>query len=122
MSVNLKEIFNEHEWLWLVAGVLIFAAGYLTAVWLNHEAAVVGVPVMEAVKTDEASRKISESVAEAQQRKDKLPEVVKSAKDDVVRDVAGDTDDFIADRWNGILGRYREYRTPSGGLCATLWS
>ena len=116
MSVNLKEIFNEHEWLWLVAGVLIFAAGYLTAVWLNHEAAVVGVPVMEAVKTDEASRKISESVAEAQQRKDKLPEVVKSAKDDVVRDVAGDTDDFIADRWNGILGRYREYRTPSGGL------
>ena len=116
MSVNLKEIFNEHEWLWLVAGILIFAAGYLTAAWLNHEDAAVGVPAMEAMKTDEASRKISESVAEAQQRKDRLPEVVKSAKDNVVRDVAGDTDDFIADRWNGILGRYRESRTQAEGL------
>lgn len=117
MSVNLKEIFNEHEWLWAAAALLIFAAGALTAVWLNaRNAGEVGVPAMEAVKTEEASRKISETIAEAQKEREKLTEVVKSAKDDVVRDVADDTDDSIADRWNGILGRYREHRTPSDGL------
>lgn len=116
MSVNLKEIFNKHEWLWVAAALLIFAAGALTASWLSQEDADVGVTVMEAVKTEEASRKISETIAEAQKEQDRLPEVVKNAKDNVVRDVAGDTDDLIADRWNGILGRYREHRTPSDGL------
>ena len=35
MAANVKEIFAEHKWLWLAAGVLIFAAGALaaTAVW-----------------------------------------------------------------------------------------
>ena len=117
MSVNLKEIFNEHEWLWAAAALLVFAAGVVCAVWLNERNAVeVGVPAMEAVKTDEASRKISETITEAQQERDRLPEVVKSAKDDVVRDVADDTDDLIADRWNGILGQYRESRTQTEGL------
>ena len=116
MSVNLKEIFNEHEWLWVAAALLIFAAGAMTASWLSQEYAEVDVPAMEAVRTEEASRKVSESIAEAQQRKNKLPEVVKSAKDRVVHDVADDADDSIADRWNGILGRYREHRTPSDGL------
>lgn len=116
MSVNLKEIFNEHEWLWLVAGVLIFAAGYLTAAWLNHEDAAVGVPVMEAMKTEEASRKISETITEAQKERDKLPEVVRNAKKEAIQSVGSDGDADIAHRWNGLLGRYREYRTPSGGL------
>lgn len=116
MSVNLKEIFNEHKWLWLVAGVLIFAAGAMTASWLSQEYAEVDVPAMEAVRTEEASRKISETIVEAQKERDRLPEVVKSAKDNVVRDVADDTDDLIADRWNGILGRYRENRTQAEGL------
>ena len=116
MSVNLKEILNEHKWLWAAAALLIFAACAMTASWLSQEYAEVDVPAMEAVKTEEASRKISETIAEAQKERDKLPEVVQSAKDNVVRDVAGDTDDLIADRWNGILGRYREHRTPSDGL------
>lgn len=117
MSVNLKEIFNEHEWLWAAAALLIFAAGAMTAIWLNaRNAGEVGVPVMEAVKTEEASRKISETIAEAQKEREKLTEVVKNAKDNVVRDVADDTDDLIADRWNGILGQYRESRTQAEGL------
>lgn len=117
MSVNLKEIFNEHEWLWAAAALLIFAAGAMTAIWLNaRNAGEVGVPVMEAVKTEEASRKISETIAEAQKEREKLTEVVKNAKDNVVRDVADDTDDLIADRWNGILGQYRENRTQTEGL------
>ena len=117
MSVSLKEILNEHKWLWLVAGVLVFAAGALAAIWLNAKNAEhIDVPVMEATVTDEASRKIGESITEAQQRKNRLPEVVKGAKDNVMRDVADADDACIADRWNGILGRYRESRTSAGGL------
>ena len=115
--MSIKDVFEEHKWLWLVVALLIFAAGAVTAVWLNARNAVeVDVPAMEAVRTEETSRKISEAIAEAQKERDKLPEVVKSAKDRVVRDVAGADDASIADRWNGLLGRYREHRTPSGGL------
>ena len=117
MSVSLKEIFNEHKWLWGAAALLVFAAGALSAIWLNaRNAEHVDVPVMEATKTNEASRKIGESITEAQQRKNRLPEVVKNAKDNVMRDVADADDACIADRWNGILGRYREHRTATGGL------
>ena len=117
MAANVKEIFAEHKWLWLVAALLIFAAGALAAIWLNaRNAEVAAVPVMEAAITDEASRKIGESITEAQQRKNKLPEVVKNAKNNVMRDVADVDDACIADRWNGILGRYRESRTPADGI------
>ena len=117
MSVSLKEIFNEHKWLWGAAALLVFAAGALAAIWLNaRNAEHIDVPVMEATKTNEASRKIGESITEAQQRKNKLPEVVKNAKDNVMRDVADADDTCIADCWNGLLGRYRESRTPAGGL------
>lgn len=117
MSVNLKEIFNEHEWLWLVAGVLIFAAGAVTAVWLNARNAVeVDVPAMEAVRTEEASRKISETIAEAQKELNKLPEVVRNAKEKAVQSVDADGDADIARRWNGLLGRYREHKSAAGGI------
>ena len=117
MSVSLKEIFNEHKWLWLVAALLVFAAGALAAIWLNaRNAEHVDAPVMEASRTDDASRTIGETITEAQQRKNRLPEVVKSAKDDVMHDVADTNDACIADLWNGILGRYREHRTAAGGL------
>ena len=115
--MSVKEIFAEHKWLWLAAGLLILAAGALAAIWLNaKDAEHINVPVVEASITDEASRKIGETITEAQQRKNRLPEVVKSAKNNVMRDVAGVDDACIADRWNGILGRYRESRTPAGGL------
>lgn len=117
MSVNLKEIFNEHKWLWLVVALLIFAAGALIAVWLNERnAAEIDVPAMEAVKTEEASRKISETIVEAQKQKDKLPEVIRDAKEKAVRDVGADSDDAIARRWNGLLGRYREHKSQAEGL------
>ena len=117
MSVSLKEIFNEHKWLWGAAALFVFAAGALSAIWLNaRNAEHTVVPVMEASKTEEASRKIGESITEAQQRKNRLPEVVKGAKDNVMRDVADADDACIADRWNGILGRCRESRTSAGGL------
>lgn len=117
MAANVKEIFAEHNWLWLVTALLVFAAGALAAIWLNAmNAEHIDVPVMEAAITDEASRKIGETITEAQQRKNRLPEVVKNAKNNVMRDVADVDDACIADRWNGLLGRYREHRTPAGGL------
>lgn len=116
MSMSLKEIFNEHKWLWLAVGVLVFSAGCVTAVWLNQRDADVDVPVMEATITDEASRKISETIVEAQKERDKLPEVVKNAKEQAIQNVGSDGDADIARRWNCLLGRYREHRTPAGGL------
>ncbi|WP_303147914.1 hypothetical protein [uncultured Cloacibacillus sp.] len=117
MTADIKEIFAEHKWLWLAVGVLIFAAGALAAIWLNAKNAEhIDAPVMEATVTDEASRKINESITEAQQRKNKLSEVVKSAKNNVMHNIADADDVCIADRWNGLLGRYRESRTSAGGL------
>ena len=117
MTVDIKEIFAEHKWLWLVAALLVFAAGALAAIWLNaKDAEHIDAPVVEASITDEASRKIGETITEAQQRKNRLPEVVKNAKNDVMHNIADADDACIADRWNGILGRYREHRTPAGGL------
>ena len=108
MAANVKEIFAEHKWQWLAAALLIFAAGALAAIWLNaRNAEVAVVPVMEATVTDDASRKIGESITEAQQRKNRLPEVVKNAKEKAVQGVGSDGDADIARRWNGLLGRYR---------------
>lgn len=116
MSVNLKEIFNEYEWLWAAAALLVFAAGAMTASWLSQEYAEVDVPVMEAVKTEEASRKISETIAEAQKERDRLPEVVRNAKKEAVQSVGSDGDADIARRWNGLLRRYRSSRTQTDGV------
>ena len=103
--MSVKEIFAEHKWLRLVAALLIFASGALAAIWLNaRNAEVAVVPVMEATVTDEASRKIGESITEVQQRKNRLPEVVKSAKNNVMHNIADADDACIADCWNGILG------------------
>lgn len=115
--MSVKEIFAKHKWLWLVVGVLVFAAGALAAIWLNaRNAEHIDVPVMEATVTDEVSQKVSESITETQQRKNKLPEVIRNAKEKAVQSVGSDGDADIARRWNGLLGRYREHRTPSRGL------
>ena len=67
MAADIKEIFTEHKWLWLAAALLIFAAGALAAIWLNaRNAEVAVVPVVEATVTDEASRKIGETIADVQ--------------------------------------------------------
>ena len=114
--MSVKEVFSEHKWLWLVVGILVFVAGGVTAVWLNQRDSDVDVPVMEATKTEEASRKIGESITEAQKERDNLPEVVKNAKEQAIQSVDADGDADIARRWNGLLGRYREHRTPADGI------
>lgn len=116
--MSIKDVFEEHKWLlWLVAALAIFAAGALCAVWLNARNAVdVQVPIEEIAATEEASRKITETIAEAQTQKDRLPEVVKNAKEKAAQSVGADTDDDIARRWNGLLGRYREHKSAAGGL------
>lgn len=116
MAADIKEILAEHKWLWLAAVLLIFAAGCLTAVWLNARDADVDVPVMEATKTEEASRKINETIIEAQQRKNRLPEVIRNAMEQAAQSVNADGDADIACRWNGLLGRYREHKSAAGGL------
>ncbi|OUO92696.1 hypothetical protein B5F39_11160 [Cloacibacillus sp. An23] len=115
--MSVKEIFAEHKWLWIVAALAVFAAGALCAVWLNaRNAADIRAPAGEIAATEEASKKITETIAEAQKQKDRLPEVIRNAKEKAVRDVGADSDSDIARRWNGLLGRYREHKTPAGGL------
>ena len=114
--MSVKDVFSEHKWSWLVVGVLVFAAGCVTAVWLNQRDSDIDVPVMEATITDEASKKISETIADAQKERERLPEVVKNAKKQAAQSVDADGDADIARRWNGLLGRYREHRTPAGGI------
>ncbi len=117
MTADIKEIFAEHKWLWLAVGVLIFAAGALAAVWLNARNAVdVQVPIEEIAATEADSRKINETIAEAQKQRDRLPEVVKNAKEKAAQSVGAYTDDDIARRWNGLLGRYREHKSAAGGI------
>lgn len=115
--MSVKDLFAEYKWLWLVAALAIFAAGALCAVWLNARDSVdVHAPIEEIVVTEEASRRISETITEAQKQRDRLPEVVKNAKDKATQNVGADTDDAIARRWNGLLGRYREHKSASGGI------
>ena len=116
--MSVKDLFEEHKWLlWLVAALAIFAAGALCAVWIGaRDAEVAVVPAMEAMKTEEASRKISETIAEAQKQKDRLPEVIRSAKEKAAQSVGADGDADIARRWNGLLRRYRSSRTQTDGV------
>ena len=115
--MSVKDVFAEHKWLWGAVALLIFAAGALCAVWINaRDAEVAVVPVMEAMKTEEASRKISETIVEAQKQRDRLPEVVKNAKEKAAQSVGADGDADIARRWNGLLRRYRSSRTQTDGV------
>ncbi|OUO94749.1 hypothetical protein B5F39_02450 [Cloacibacillus sp. An23] len=115
--MSVKDLFKEHEWLWIVAALAIFVAGALCAVWTNaRNAGDIRAPVEEIAATEDASRKISETITEAQKQRDRLPEVVKDAKEKAAQSVSADTDDDIARRWNGLLRRYRSSRTQTDGV------
>lgn len=73
-------------------------------------------PRQEMSVTDNVTEKLKNVIQEAQVERNKLPEVIKSAKNDIRRDVA-DLDSYgVADRWNGLLGRYREGRAAAEGV------
>ena len=115
--MSIKDVFEEHKWLWIVVALGIFAAGVLCAVWLNaRNAGDIRAPVDEITITKEASRKIGETIAEAQKQKDRLPEVIRSAKEKAAQSVGADGDADIARRWNGLLRRYRSSRTQTDGV------
>ena len=115
--MSVKDLFADHKWLWLVAALAIFAAGALCAVWIGARNAVdVHAPAGEIAATEDASRKITDTIAEAQKQKDRLPEVIRDAKEKAAHSVSTDVDADIARRWNGLLGRYREHKSAAGGI------
>lgn len=115
--MSVKDLFEEHKWLWLVAALAIFAAGALCAAWISaRNAGDIRSPAEEIAATEEASRKITETIAEAQKQKDRLPEVIRSAKEKAAQSVGADGDADIARRWNGLLRRYRSSRTQTDGV------
>lgn len=116
--MSVKDVFEEHKWLlWLVAALAIFASGALCAVWIGaRNAGDIRAPVDEIAATEDVSGKISETIAEAQKQKDRLPEVIRSAKEKAAQSVGADGDADIARRWNGLLRRYRSSRTQTDGV------
>ena len=113
--MRLKEIFNEHKWRWVSVALVIFFAGCITARWLNvRDARSINAPAAEITAADEASRKISQAITKVQIERDRLSEVVKDAKKEVILSVGSDTDGDIVRRWNSLLGRYREGCAASG--------
>ena len=115
--MSVKELFAEHKWLWLVVALAVFAAGVLCAVWIGaRNAGDIRAPADEIAVTEDVSGKISETIAEAQKQKDRLPEVIRSAKEKAAQSVGADGDADIVRRWNGLLRRYREHKSAAGGL------
>ena len=127
--VNEAEVYfynnaKKSRWRWwalFVAAILLVAAGCYVGRWL--EARIYGanapeLPKREIAVTDNVTESLKNVIGKAQNERNKLPEVIKSAKDDIRRDVAGLDNDGVAGRWNGLLGRYREDRAATEGVLA----
>ncbi|MDO4561250.1 MAG: hypothetical protein Q4C86_09890 [bacterium] len=119
--MNLKTI-SESRWRWwvlFVAAILLVAAGCYVGRWL--EARIYGantpeLPKREIAVTDNVTESLKNVIERSQSERNKLPEVIKSAKDDIRRDVAVLDNDGVAGRWNCLLGRYREDRAAAEGV------
>ena len=105
-------------WLLFLAAILVLAVGCYVGRLVARKAVVdmSEMPKHEIAVTDSATEKMKNIIEKAQTEKSKLPEVIKGVKDDIRRDVAGLSDDSIALRWNGLLGRYREDRAAAEGV------
>lgn len=112
----------ESRWRWwvlFVAALLLVAVGcYISRLFeaRKFKADAPILPQQEIMAVDNATEKLKNVIEKAQIERNKLPEVVKRAKVDIQRDVADLTDDGVADRWNGLLGRYREDRAAAEGV------
>lgn len=112
----------ESRWRWwalLIVAILLLAAGFYLWRWGQARIYGTGVPDLprdEMAVVDNVTEKLKSVIEMAQVERSKLPEVVKGAKVDIQRDVADLTDDGVADRWNGLLGRYREDRAAAEGV------
>lgn len=119
--MELKTMF-ESRWRWwalLIVAILLLAAGFYLWRWGQARIYGTGVPDLprdEMAVVDNVTEKLKSVIEMAQVERSKLPEVVKGAKVDIQRDVADLTDDGVADRWNGLLGRYREDRAAAEGV------
>lgn len=105
-------------WLLFLAAILVLIVGCYVGRLVARKTVVdmSELPKHEIAVTDSATEKLKSVIEMAQVERSKLPEVVKGAKDDVRHDVAGLGDNGIADRWNGLLGRYREDKAAAEGV------
>ncbi|MEA5034051.1 hypothetical protein [Cloacibacillus evryensis] len=102
-----------------IAAILLVAVGCYAGQWLaarRLKADVSELPKQEMIATDNATKNLKNVIEKAQNERNKLPEVVRGAKDDIRRDVAGLDNNGVAGRWNGLLGRYREDRAAAEGI------
>lgn len=110
---------SRHSWLFVVVAVVVAAALCCWCGWqVYRDCGAVPAVVPEAAVSDEAARAVRERIDEAVRARENLPEVISNAKDKAVADVDALDDAAVAERWNGILQRYRENRTAPEGLAA----
>ena len=119
--MNLKTMFDScwRWWALFVAALLLVAVGCYAGRLFEARRFRADAPVLpqqEIVAVDNVTEKLKNVIEKAQIEKNKLPEVIKRAKDDIRCDVAGLDNDGAADRWNGLLGRYREGRAAAEGI------
>lgn len=113
---------TKHDWLviaLIVSTCLLIACG----VWMFYRSAADRQPAepmkptLEIAAVDNAVEKLKGAIKQSHDLRNKLPEVLKNAKQDAAAGVRQlNNDDDIADSWNGMLGRYREDRTAAEGI------
>ena len=121
--MDLKTI-TESRWRWwilLIAAILLVATLCCAGQWLETRRVKTDVPALpqqEIAAMDNVTEKLKNVIENAQSERNKLPEVIKSAKDSAVNNIVNLDDAAVADRWNGLLGRYRESRAAAEGVLA----
>lgn len=109
---------NKHDWIFLAllaaTCMLMFLAmrRCMNAMSIKDNVT----PAQEIAAVDNAAEKLKSEIKQAHDLKNKLPEVVKNAKNETRRDIGRLDNSSVADRWNGLLGRYREDRAATEGL------
>ena len=119
--MELKMMFKS-RWRWwalLIAAILLLAAGFYFWRWGQARIYGTGVPDFprdEMAVVNNVADKLKNAAKQAQNERNRLPEVIEGAKNVVRRDVGRLDDDGVVCRWNGLLGRYREDRAAAEGV------
>ena len=106
---------SPFKW-WLVLFAIIIIMFLYCTYSKRSNKSVPSVSVPEAAATEHATSVVTGRISIIKKERIKLPEVREGAKKKSVENIRSMSDDAVAVRWNIILGKYREYKTKTGGL------
>ena len=115
MNILTKAKESPFKWWFILFAIIIIMFIYFAySKWSSKSVSSVVIP--EAAVTDNATSAITDRISVIKKERIKLPEVREGAKKKSVENIRSMSDDAVAVRWNIILGKYREYKTKTGGL------